>query len=297
VNTSFLLASQATSALSALTCLPVTWLGISQLRIDSRTFFISEHFAASPDTILLASYFPPAQALTLRQQGRNYLDTAGNAFVQAPGICLIIEGQPPITVSPTTPPPVGLRLLYYLLSEPELLQAPYRTLSQRADVALGSVNAFFAELREQGLARQQVTGRVLKADALLTRWVQQYAEVLRPQRYRWATAPRIRWTQLPMVTGAYWGGEPAARLLLGEKRFSPTSFTLYSPSLPTWGLVPDPVNGVVDILTPPFPPPTVAGRSGIAAPLIIYTDLLLSGKALDQELAQQVRSRYLAYLA
>lgn len=300
MNTSLLLANQATAALSALTGLPVTWLGNDRLHIGSHTFSTSKHLSTSPNTILLTPYLSPAQALTLRQQGIHYLDAAGNSFVQATGLCLFIEGQTPAPTSLTAPPPVGLRLLYYLLSEPQLLQASYRTISQRASVALGSVCTFFADLRQQGLVWEERKDRVLNTDALLTHWVQNYAEVLRPilspQRYRWATALSTRWRQLPMVTGAYWGGEPAARLLLQEKHSSPTSLTLYSPCLPDWGLVPDPVTGPVEIMTPPFPLPTLAGTSGIAHPLLVYTDLLLSSRVSDQELAQQIRSRYLAHL-
>jgi hypothetical protein len=296
VNTSLLLASQPTAALSARACLPITWLGNGHLRINSYTFATSERLPTSPTTIFLTPYLPPAQALALRQQGINYLDSAGNAFIRATGLCLCIEGQTPALDSPTPAPPVGLRLLYHLLSEPQLLQAPYRTISERASVALGSISTFFAELRQQGLIGETATCRVLNTDALLARWVREYGQVLRPQRYRWATAPGIRWQQLPMVTGAYWGGEPAARLLLQETRFSPTSFTLYSPCLPAWELIPDPVAGSVEILVPPFPFSKLAGTSGLAAPLLAYTDLLLSGRDPDLGLAQQLRSRYLTHL-
>ncbi|MFD1874292.1 type IV toxin-antitoxin system AbiEi family antitoxin [Hymenobacter bucti] len=163
-------------------------------------------------------------------------------------------------------------------------------------MALGSVSTFFAELRQQGLVREEQNGRVLDTEGLLARWVQEYGQALRPQRYRWATPPGIRWRQLPMVTGAYWSGEPAARLLLQEKRSSPTSFTLYSPCLPDWGLIPDPVTGLVIILAPPFLLHKIASTSGLASPLLVYTDLLLSGRDVDQGLAQQIRNRYLAHL-
>jgi hypothetical protein len=135
---------------------------------------------------------------------------------------------------------------------------------------------------------------------LLARWLQDYSQTLRPtlgvQRYRWASAPGTRWKQLPMGTGTYWGGEPAAQLLLQEKHSSPTRFTLYSPSLPAWGLVSDPVAGPLEILAPPFPLPKLAGMSGLGHPLLVYTDLRLSERAFDQGLAQGVLKRYLAHL-
>ena len=257
---------------------------------------------ASPDTIFITHYLPPAQALTLRQQGRHYLDAAGNASVQTPDFFLLIEGQ---TLAPLvtqiSPPPVGLRLLYYLLSDPELIQAPYREISQRVGVALGSVSAFFAELRQQGILREEATRRIVDTKSLLARWMQDYSQILRPtlgaRRYRWTTAPGMRWRQLPMVTDSYWGGEPAARLLLQEKHSAPKSFTLYSTYLPNWGLVPDPVAGSVEVLAPPFPLPQLAGTSGIAHPLLVYTDLLLSDQTSDQHIAYQLRARHLPHLA
>jgi len=238
----------------------------------------------------------------LRQQGRHYLDAAGNASVQTPDFFLLVEGQtlaPPAT--PIAPAPVGLRLLYYLLSDPELLQAPYREISQRVGVALGSVSTFFTELRQQGLLREEATRQIVDTKLLLARWLEDYSYLLRPtlgaQRYRWKTAPSVRWRQLPMVTGAYWGGEPAARLLLQEKHSSPRSFTLYSDCLPDWGLVPDPVAGSLEVLAPPFPLPQLAGTGGIAHPLLVYTDLLLSSQASAQHIACQLRARYLPHLA
>lgn len=298
------LISQATAALSAVTGLSVTFLTDRQLRIGTRTFPTSGQLLGltSTDAILITPCLPPAQALTLRQQGRHYLDAAGNASVQTPDFYLLVEGQTPAPpATPITPAPVGLRLLYYLLSDPELLQAPYREISQRVGVALGSVSAFFTELRQQGLLREEATCRVVDTEILLARWLEDYSQILRPtlgaRRYRWTTAPGTRWRQLPMVTGAYWGGEPAARLLLQEKHSSPKSFTLYSDCLPDWGLVPDSVAGSVEVLAPPFPLPQLAGTGGIAHPLLVYTDLLLSGQASAQHIAYQLQARYLPHLA
>ncbi|MGI4823588.1 MAG: type IV toxin-antitoxin system AbiEi family antitoxin [Janthinobacterium lividum] len=292
------LIGQATAALSALTKQPVTWYSPNHLRIGSHTFLASTQLLnqVCPEVILLCPYLSPTQAAALQAQGQPYLDAAGNTFVQAPDFYLLIQGQvlsaPP---APATSASIGLRLLYFLLSEPDLRQASYRQISQRVDVALGSISNFFTELRQQGLVREEGIHRWLDTKALLARWVQDYATQLRPtlgaRRYRWATAPGMRWRQLPMVTGSYWGGEPAARLLLQDSS-SPTSFTLYSPSLPAWGLVPDPVAGSIEVLAPPFPLPKLAGKGGVAHPLLVYTDLLLSSRALDRDFAPCIRDRW-----
>jgi hypothetical protein len=42
--------------------------------------------------------------------------------------------------------------------------------------------------------------------------------------------------------------------------------------------------------------PALTGTSGLAHPLLVYTDLLLAGRDADQGLAQQLHSRYLAHL-
>ncbi|WP_369810632.1 type IV toxin-antitoxin system AbiEi family antitoxin [Hymenobacter cheonanensis] len=289
---------QAVAALSALTGKPVSWHSPNRLRIGSHTFLASTQplDRIYPEVILICPPLSPFQATALQAQGQPYLDAAGNACVRAADFYLFIQGQVlPTPVAPPAPAPVGLRLLYYLLSEPDLHQASYRQISQRVGVALGSVSTFFSELRQQGLLREGSLHRWLHTEALLARWVQDYATQLRPtlgaQRYRWATAPGMRWRQLPMVTGSYWSGEPAARLLLQDGS-SPTSFTLYSPSLPVWGLVPDPASGTVEVLAPPFPIPKLAGSGGLAHPLLVYTDLLLSSKASDRELALCIRERW-----
>jgi len=290
---------QATAALSALTRQSVAWCNPNRLRIGSHTFFASVKplNRVYPEVILICSYLSPAQALTFQAQGQPYLDTAGNAFVQTGDFYLLIQGQrlPSPPPSPT-PAPVGLRLLYHLLSEPHLLQVSYREISQRVGVALGSVSAFFTELQQQGLVGLATPHRWMHTEALLTRWVQAYADQLRPalgaRRYRWDAAPGVRWKHLPMVTGSYWGGEPAARLLLQERYSSPTSFTLYSPSLPAWGLIPDPIAGSVEILAPPFPLPKLPRSGAVAHPLLVYTDLQFSSRSSDRELAGLVRDRW-----
>lgn len=180
--------------------------------------------------VVVTSYISPAVGQELRKREVYYLDTAGNAFLKAthPTLFILIQGQrQPLEARPDKGRAfrqAGLRLLYHLLNEPELLQAPYRVLADKASLSLGSVSAVLHDLRQQGLLREEGDKRRwLDAPQVVRRWVEGYGEVLKPklgrQRYRWLTPDLGRggWQQVPVGIDCFWGGgarrQPAARWL------------------------------------------------------------------------------------
>ncbi len=68
-----------------------------------------------------------------------------------------------------------------LLIRPELVNAPYRLVAEKADVALGTVAKCMHDLTVRGLLRDRPDGRTI-ADrpTLVALWVQAYIEALRP---------------------------------------------------------------------------------------------------------------------
>ena len=95
-----------------------------------------------------------------------------------------------------------------ILIRPGLANAPYRTLADQADVALGTVAGCMNDLVARGLLLQRKDGRrVEDRQALVALWVQAYIEGLRPklQERRFqvrATEKQDLWLRLQTVLAA-----------------------------------------------------------------------------------------------
>jgi len=168
--------------------------------------------------LLLCPHVGPRQAVALREQGLQFVDTVGNAFLQAPPLYLEISGRRRVA-----PPPrparafttAGLKLVAVLLQQPQRAAADYRTLAAEAGIALGAVGAILRELAQQHyLTLEGRQRRLTRPDALLLRWQLGYLEQLRPrlllQTCRLAAGQPV--AELPQAIHSL-GLEP--RLLLG----------------------------------------------------------------------------------
>jgi len=174
-----------------------------------------------------------------RELNLQYIDAAGNVYLQNPGLYILVKGQRPIEEDHDTKDQEGkragtatnLRVFFALLCKPKLLNAPYREINKIAGVALGAIGWIFFDLN----ARGYVTGGKGKGDRILLEqqkltqeWVTNYPIKLRPKlnprRFR---APTTDWWRNLDVTqyGAQWGAEVAADKLTGHLR--PHAFTLY----------------------------------------------------------------------
>ena len=264
--------------------------------------------------VLVVPYVNDRQGEKLREQGIQYLDTAGNAYLcQADGSFLVlVEGQrEPLAEQPAQHrvfQPAGVQLLYHLLGEPTLLQASYRAMAEQAQVALGSVSILLRGLQQLALLREESgTRRWTDPAQVLRRWVDAYGEVVRPklpaQRYRWLEpgVARQGWQGLELGAEMAWGGEPAAHLLL-DGYLLPEYFTLYSTAtrgdvMRRLRLVPDPT-GPVEVLRPMA---TTLGparpQPQAVHPLLAYADLLLTADPRNREVAQMLHEHYLSHLA
>ena len=112
--------------------------------------------------LLLAPHVRPQQAAVLERAEIDYLDLAGNAHLQAPGLFVHVEGrQPPKepTPAPGRPQKGWIKTVMAILIRPELTNAPYRTLADQADVALGTLAGCMNDLAARGLLLDGKDGR------------------------------------------------------------------------------------------------------------------------------------------
>src|SRR4030066_2455520 len=184
--------------------------------------------------LLVTKYINTQLADELKQNGTEFIDTAGNAFINQPPLYVFVKGNKPDIVK--VPPPkrtfkaAGLRIIYALLCNPGLENKTYREIAAETGVALGTVDWIMRELKElRFLLEMGKRGqRLIQKENLLQRWVTAYPEQLRPK----LTSGRFRgecgWWQQKMLDPlkAQWGGEVAVAKL--TQYLQPQIITIYT---------------------------------------------------------------------
>jgi len=254
--------------------------------------------------LLVTEYVNPRMAERLREQGVQFIDKAGNAWLDAPPLLVWVRGQRP----PDTPKagdtlgrafqPTGLRVLFALLCKPEIVDWPYRDIAKLAGVAHGTVGWVMPELPRLGyVGTLKGRRRLLNGPRLLQQWVEAYARTLRPKLVldRWQ-ADNLDWTGKvdPTPYGLLLGGEPAARRLTRHLRPGTATFYGAKPNrqlLIDQRLRPDPA-GNVEILRQFW---TFDGETAGQVPnLLVYADLLAIGDARCLETAKEMHDGIVA---
>ena len=115
----------------------------------------------------------------LRGRSVNYMDAAGNAWLQQPGLFIRIEGQKPVVISsaaPRTPAShAALPLTFLLLKGGSWLSKPYRELADSTGLALSTVAGIMASLTKATDVIRTDAGLKLRSPAdLLSNWEQHW---------------------------------------------------------------------------------------------------------------------------
>ncbi|HET9177678.1 MAG TPA: type IV toxin-antitoxin system AbiEi family antitoxin [Terriglobia bacterium] len=268
---------------------------------------VAEQVARLPQPALLAAeYVNPNMAERLKRINVFFLDTVGNAYLDVPGVFIYIKGQKPPAKLFTERPrrafrQAGLKVIFALLCKQELLNAPYRTVAEAADVALGAIGWIFGDLERLGyLLKLPEHGRKLvQKEQLLERWVTAYPEQLRPKLVigRYAAPDRDWWQKAHIQEQqAFWGGEIAAARL--TQYLKPEDITIYvrglpGPLLATHRLRKD-ARGSVEVLKAFWDARVDWTNQGTVHPILAYADLLRTGDARNLETARQLYDAQIA---
>ena len=189
--------------------------------------------------VLVTHHVTPPVTRALRAAGQQFIDTAGNAYLEAPGWLLNIVGQKPAeAIVPTHAgkggTPAGLKVLFALLCDTKLVEEPLRTIATNANVALGAVTSILKDLNDRGyLVVLPGVRRLQPNKRLLDEWAMAYARTLRPKTLIAAYDAHTpgTWKEWALdVAHQQWGGEPAAALLTHHLR--PEVLTIYGEKLP-----------------------------------------------------------------
>jgi hypothetical protein len=259
--------------------------------------------------LLLAPHVRAQQAAALERADIDYLDLAGNAHLQAPGVFVHVEGlKPPKgeVPAPGRPQRGWIKAVMAILIRPDLTNAPYRVLAEQAGVALGTVAGCMNDLTLRGLLLDGKNGRRLAdRQALVALWVQAYIEGLRPKlkerrfQVRAEAKPEI-WTRLQAVLAeraqawALTGADAAERR---THFFRAAETEIYAPigvlddRDTQRALVAQPAGrgGNLLVIEPPGPLAT-SGGTGVGLPvapdLLAYAELRYRGTSQALEAAE-----------
>jgi hypothetical protein len=166
-----------------------------------------------------------------------FIDTVGNAYINRPPTYAYVKGNRQITTKKETARrafgPTGLKVVFVFLCDPELVNAPYREIADKADVALGTAGWVINDLKVTGfiIDKGGKRGRrLVNYRKLLDRWVEAYPEKLQPKQwagYFLADDP-YWWKEIDIRKyHALWGGEIAAAKY--TKYLKPVVATVYLP--------------------------------------------------------------------
>ena len=256
--------------------------------------------------LLVTDYVTPQLAETLRERGVAFLDTAGNAYINHPPLLIWVKGQRPAEkpkaefMEGRAFQTTGLKVVFALLCQPELVHRPYRKIAPIAGVARGTVGWVMADLVQGGfIVKLRGQRRLRNRRRLLDIWIEAYARVLWPKlmlgRYR---APARDWWERVNVQdyGLQLGAEPAAAEL--DKYLRPGIATFYGEKIPgrfiaDHQLRTDP-KGDVELRERFWNFEYEWEWPALVPPVLIYADLLAVGDARCVEAAKRIYEVYLA---
>ncbi len=298
-----------------------TLRGRRQLLVEEKTSHLSQGLVgdliaraslrAADSLILFAPYVSPEMGALLVAHAINFVDRAGNCHLDLGGSYVgHVEGRR-LRKSHDAPGGIrapGFRLVFALLVEPELLNAPSRQLALASGVSLGTASNVLHRLEhDRILVRTKSKRHLVRRDDLVERWIGGYAEMLRPQLFagRFQTPDKDPPSLEERVAGLLgrndtwaWGGAAAAFRLTKHFRSDETVLHVAAASsdLPKRLRALPHSTGRLTILGVPGPLAFRGAAPHTAHPLLVYTELILTGSDRAREAAAELRDRFLRSL-
>ena len=276
--------------------------------------------------LLVADYVNPQMADKLRQQGVQFIDAAGNVFINQLPVYLYVTGKKVLPAfNPTKDgakrafEPTALKVVYAFLCRPELINATYREIAKTADVALGTVGRVLNGLKAADLIRERKGKngrRLISYRKLFDRWVEAYPEKLKPKLKIGEFIARDPYWWKDFNIREYdgcWGGEIAAAFY--TKYLKPVEAIVYMPEYERNRLLnkarlhkaTDRINdepGNVHIYKKFWPDYVNEedeiyeinkwGGEGLVHPVLAYADLVATGDPRNMEAARMIYDEYIA---
>jgi len=252
--------------------------------------------------LLLTNAISTRQMSILYENGINTLDVAGNCYIHYKDLMMFCQGRKnnnlviKDTLSFKEP---GLKVLYFILTDINHVNLPFRDIQSQTGVGLATINKLFTSLKQNGYMFSSNEGRHLKNTlGLLSIFVDNYCRVMKPKNLmatlRFIQDNNKKWEEFSLPKGMEWGGEPGA--FMRDKFLLPEVFDVYS-SVSTMQLVSARIavpakDGEIKVYRKFW----TDNNTTIAPALIIYADLMGSGDSRCIEAAQRIFNHELSYL-
>lgn len=274
--------------------------------------------------LLVADYVNPNMAKKLRQKEVQFIDTAGNAYINAQPIYVYVAGNrkeimqfmPTQTGAKRAFEPTGLKVIFAFLCQPQLVNAPYREIAEKASVAVGTVGWVLNGLKAADFIRDKggkKGRRLINYKKLLERWVEAYPEKLKPKQIigEFIADDQYWWKDIDIQNyNGYWGGEIAAAKYTGYLKPQVAIVYLHNIAL-TRLLVDARLRKITDrnkdkpgtvIIYEPFwteaimeqdVEPALDINEGLVHPILAYADLVATGDTRNLETARRIYDEYI----
>lgn len=259
------------------------------------------------DTLLVAGYVNTRLAETLRELDTQFIDTAGNAYLNQPELFILITGRRRKTKAGAEPglkrplQAAGLKLAFALLEEPALVRANYRTMAKAANVGLGTVGDILKNLQAHGFLEAEDKERhLIDRRRLQQYWAEHYPDGLRKQQYLGTFTtdkPEALQTLTIEKFGATWGGEFAAAAY--THYLTPRDAIVYLPEAMLPAFMQEArmrrirAGEVPTLRIECYEPFWTEDRAKFAPPLVTYADLLATGDVRNLEAAEKLYAQFL----
>jgi hypothetical protein len=250
-----------------------------------------------PNLMVVAKQIFPKIKEELREIGIAYLEANGNIFIKNDHLYLFIDTNKKLNVVKETAnrafTKTGLKVLFHLLNDKELINKTQREIAETVGVGLGNIPQVIDGLKETGYLIKYKKQEYIweKRKELLDRWINAYATELRPKIFKATYTLRKEWQTINLNTQrTVWGGEPAADKLTHYLR--PEKFILYTNEkqnelIKNYHLIPS-LNGELEVLEIFWKP-----QKDIAPAIIVYAELMLIGGKRNIETAHKIFNDYI----
>ena len=263
--------------------------------------------------ILITDYVNPNLADRLRDNNIQFMDICGNAYIKNPQTYIFVKGKkrteanhPPKNRTNRAFNTTGLKVIYILLRNPDMVNAPYRDIAEQAGVALGTVGWVMRDLKGDGYLVNRGDNRTLRNyEKLLQRWIEAYPEKLKPKLFigQFLAENNDWWKDIQIKKyGTFWGGEIAAAKYTNY--LQPEIATIYTQDttrltelfktarlrkLDEWTTV----RGMKIYIYNTFWNIDEAEQD-LVDPVLAYADLIATGDPRNHEVAREIYGRYIA---
>ena len=268
--------------------------------------------------LLIADYINPSMGKQLKEAGIQFLDTAGNAYINQRPVYIYIRGNKPQQAVAAKErsktgkafQPTGMKVVFAFLRDGELINAPYREIADAAGVALGTVGGVIRDLTAQGMLLEGINKNQRKLsdfDLLVDKWAEAYPYKLK-SKYKIGifTTDNPDWWKTTNAEKFYalWGGEIAAAKYINH--LNPKHGVVYIRKANMANFLQatrlrkaDPHERQdirIDLIEPFWKAAKNKGnaeQAGLAHPIIAYADLVETGDIRNLDTANKLREKYL----